>query len=58
MKRYIRPSKPEGSDQRRVYVLPASMVEQIHKFGHETGCRSEVEAVRKLLDQALRERGH
>jgi hypothetical protein len=57
MRRYIRPAKPEGSDRRRVYVLPSVLVEQIHKFGHDTGCKSEVEAVRKLLDAALRKRG-
>ncbi len=49
--------KPQRIDttimQRRVYVLPKEMVERIHAYGHDTGCLSEVEAVRRLLAEAL-----
>jgi hypothetical protein len=41
---------------RRVYALPAEMVERITKFQREKGLGSEVEAVRRLLDEALKSR--
>lgn len=52
-RRYVPPPKLPGSEQRRVYVLPAELVDRIRAYGHETGCRSEVEAARRLLDDAL-----
>ena len=39
--------------QRRVYVLPTELVERIVAFQEEKNYPSEVEAVRKLLDEAL-----
>lgn len=39
--------------QRRVYVLPNELVERIVEFQKDKGYPSEVEAVRKLLDEAL-----
>lgn len=46
-----------GQDNiRRVYALPSEMVERITKFQQEKGLASEVEAVRKLLDEALKSR--
>jgi hypothetical protein len=41
---------------RRVYVLPVDLVERIAAFQKDRGYNSEVEAVRKLLDDALRMR--
>lgn len=42
--------------QRRVYVLPAELVDRIVAFQNETGLTSEVEAARRLLDDALKSR--
>ena len=42
--------------QRRVYVLPAELLERVLAFQKETGLPSEVEAVRRLLDDALKSR--
>jgi hypothetical protein len=42
--------------QRRVYVLPAELVERILAFQMEVGLSSEVEAARRLLDDALKSR--
>ncbi|MDS9468695.1 hypothetical protein RGQ15_14105 [Paracoccus sp. MBLB3053] len=48
---------PSGPDNiRRVYALPAEMVERITKFQKDKGLTSEVEAVRRLLDEALKTR--
>ncbi len=52
---YVRPQP--GQSERRVYVLPASLVQAIHQFGYENDCRSEVEAVRRLLDIGLKAAG-
>ena len=46
--------KPDG--QRRVYVLPNELYERIVKFQEDKGYPSEVEAVRRLLDEALKSR--
>lgn len=45
-----------GDPQRRVYALPAEMVDRIVEFQREKGLPSEVEAVRRLLDEALKSR--
>jgi len=45
-----------STTQRRVYALPAEMVERIVEFQKEKGFQSEVEAVRRLLDEALKSR--
>ena len=42
--------------QRRVYVLPSELVDRIVEFQTEKGLPSEVEAVRRLLDEALKHR--
>ena len=42
--------------QRRVYVLPRDLVERIDAFQKAMGMQSEVEAVRHLLDEALKHR--
>ena len=42
--------------QRRVYVLPSELVERITEFQTEMGLPSEVEAARRLLDEALKQR--
>jgi hypothetical protein len=42
--------------QRRVYVLPTELVERITAFQTDMGLQSEVEAARKLLDEALKRR--
>ncbi|MGP2493530.1 hypothetical protein ACTDI4_18105 [Mesorhizobium sp. PUT5] len=42
--------------QRRVYVLPVELVERITAFQQDMGLQSEVEAARKLLDEALKRR--
>lgn len=47
--------KRDGS-QRRVYSLPTELVDRIVEFQNEKGYPSEVEAVRKLLDDALKSR--
>src|SRR6476646_673720 len=41
---------------RRVYVLPAELVDRIVAFQKEVGLSSEVEAARRLLDGALKSR--
>ncbi len=41
---------------RRVYVLPAELVDRIEAFQVQQGFSSEVEAVRRLLDEALMSR--
>ncbi|MGE7415435.1 hypothetical protein [Methylobacterium tarhaniae] len=48
----------EGKErtQRRVYVLPTELVERIVAFQAEMGISSEVEAARRLLDDALKQR--
>jgi len=48
---------PSGHENiRRVYALPAEMVDRITQFQQEKGLASEVEAVRRLLDEALKGR--
>lgn len=48
---------PSGSGNiRRVYALPVEMVDRITEFQKEKGLASEVEAVRRLLDEALKTR--
>lgn len=42
--------------QRRVYVLPNELVDRIVAYQTEMGLQSEVEAARKLLDEALKSR--
>jgi hypothetical protein len=42
--------------QRRVYVLPTELVERITAFQTRMGLASEVEAARRLLDEALMHR--
>lgn len=42
--------------QRRVYLLPSELVERITAFQNRMGIVSEVEAVRRLLDEALKHR--
>lgn len=42
--------------QRRVYVLPTELVERIVAYQTEMGLQSEVEAARRLLDEALKSR--
>ncbi|MDX8438330.1 hypothetical protein [Mesorhizobium australafricanum] len=44
------------STQRRVYVLPTELVERITKFQADMQLPSEVEAARRLLDEALKHR--
>ena len=52
-----RPMAPEKEkSQRRVYVLPNDLVDRITDFQTEMGIQSEVEAVRRLLDEALMRR--
>jgi hypothetical protein len=49
--------QPSANDNvRRVYALPAEMVERITAFQREKGLPSEVEAVRRLIDEALKSR--
>ena len=53
----ILPKPPHPSEpQRRVYALPQEMVDRIVEFQREKGYPSEVEAVRRLLDDALKSR--
>ena len=47
---------PEPTTQRRVYALPTEMVDRIVEYQKEKGFQSEVEAVRRLLDEALKSR--
>jgi|GEM_PF-2488679 len=42
--------------QRRVYVLPSELVDRITAYQNEMGLTSEVEAARRLLDNALQAR--
>ncbi|MCT4369111.1 hypothetical protein CLG85_001635 [Yangia mangrovi] len=42
--------------RRRVYELPTELVERIVEFQKDRGLPSEVEAARRLLDQALKSR--
>lgn len=42
--------------QRRVYVLPTELVERIVAYQQDMGLPSEVEAARRLLDEALMSR--
>lgn len=42
--------------QRRVYVLPTELVERILAYQTDMGLQSEVEAARRLLDEALKRR--
>lgn len=42
--------------QRRVYVLPNELVDRIVAYQNEMGIQSEVEAARRLLDEALKSR--
>lgn len=46
-------AKEKESSIRRVYVLPSELVARIVEFQEEKNYPSEVEAVRKLLDEAL-----
>lgn len=45
-----------GGNKRRVYDLPVDLVDRITAFQKEQRLPSEVEAVRKLLDNALKDR--
>lgn len=49
-------AQEKESSQRRVYVLPQELVDRIVAFQRDRGFASEVEAVRKLLDEALLQR--
>lgn len=40
--------------QRKVFMLPTDLIERIAAFQKEAGMPSEVEAVRRLLDDALK----
>lgn len=42
--------------QRRVYLLPNDLVDRIVRYQTERGLKSEVEAVRRLIDEALKMR--
>lgn len=46
-------AKDKQETQRRVYVLPSELVDRIIAFQEEKRYPSEVEAVRRLLDEAL-----
>lgn len=48
--------KAKDLTQRRVYVLPTELVDRILEFQHAMGLTSEVEAARRLLDEALKSR--
>lgn len=54
----VPPSPPSApvETHRRVYALPADLVDRIVEFQKEKGYPSEVEAVRRLLDDALKSR--
>ena len=41
---------------RKVYMLPEDLVERIAAYQHKTSISSEVEAVRRLLDDGLKHR--
>lgn len=50
-------ARPKGPpSQRRVYVLPDELLQRVMDFAMEKGLASESEAVRRLLDEALRKR--
>ena len=49
-------SSTSVESQRRVYALPQELVDRIVEFQREKGYASEVEAVRRLLDDALKSR--
>ena len=53
MAREKAPSVGNDKTQRRVYVLPNDLVERIIAYQNELGLSSEVEAARRLLDEAL-----
>lgn len=48
--------KEKDKGQRRVYMLPSDLMERLTKYQHELGISSEAEAVRRLLDSALKSR--
>ena len=48
--------KSKDLTQRRVYVLPTELVDRILEFQRTMGLTSEVEAARRLLDEALKSR--
>lgn len=56
MAREKAPQDANDKAQRRVYVLPNELVERIAAYQEELGLASEVEAVRRLLDGALKSR--
>src|SRR5215204_162842 len=49
-------STKDTGQQRRVYVLPTELVERIVSYQRELGFTSEVEAARRLLEDALKSR--
>jgi hypothetical protein len=49
-------SNGKEKTQRRVYVLPTELVDRVLAFQIEVGLNSEVEAARRLLDDALKSR--
>lgn len=49
-------SEGKEKTQRRVYVLPTELVDRILAYQQQTGLASEVEAARRLLDDALKQR--
>jgi len=49
-------AKSTEATQRRVYVLPTELVNRIVEFQNEKKLPSEVEAARRLLDEALKHR--
>ncbi|RWQ54346.1 hypothetical protein [Mesorhizobium sp.] len=49
------PRDKEGA-QRKVFMLPTELVERVAAYQARTGLSSEVEAVRRLLSDALRMR--
>jgi hypothetical protein len=51
-RKYERPKQPDM--ERRVYILPSQMADAIREYGFANGCPSEVEAVRQLLNTALK----
>lgn len=48
--------KEKDKGQRRVYMLPSDLMERLLEYQHELGIASEAEAVRRLLDSALKSR--
>ncbi|RYG87452.1 MAG: hypothetical protein EON59_07360 [Alphaproteobacteria bacterium] len=52
----VKPQEGSTTTQRRVYALPTETVERIVEYQREKGFQSEVEAVRRLLDEALKSR--